>query len=464
MGTATTTFRALGIACLCACACGLSQTPAAERLTIGSKAPPLDIEHWLTAKEPVTTFTKGHVYIIEFWATWCGPCISSMPHLRDLQVRHAPDITVIGVSDESEETIEKFLEREQNGSTLREITSHYRLATDPDGSVKKDYMRAAEQGGIPTAFIVGKTGEIEWIGHPMQIDTPLARILDDSWNRDAFARQLVEEQEVRGTVRLAFDHARHKRYPEALAAIDSIRADIASPEVRRRIQVARKQIEELARSGERGGQEGFGERGQINVQHLAIGDRVTIPVTGRDSGAVWGDALYTLDSDLGTAAVHAGLVRVGETKTLRVWVVPSPGSFGESSRNGIQSRRWGPFPAAFIMQAADSSAGIVNRSNIPRRNPNVIARLEIGESLTLSVTGVDKGPLWGTNEYTGDSLIDAAAVHAGAVQVGERAEVIVTRVEAPARFEGSSQNGVRSNSWGSYPTAFKVKRMPGGRP
>ena len=46
-------------------------------------------------------------------------------------------------------------------------------------------MRAAGQSGIPTAFIVGKTGQVEWIGHPMTMDEPLAQVVAGDWDRAA---------------------------------------------------------------------------------------------------------------------------------------------------------------------------------------------------------------------------------------------------------------------------------------
>ena len=171
----------------CACSAAL-----AERLSIGDPAPPVEIEHWISEKPPVTEFEPGKVYVIEFWATWCGPCVASIPHLRELQLRHGDAITVISVSDEPLATIETFLQRDHEGKTLRDITDSYWLATDPDGSVKEAYMRAAGKGGIPCAFIVGKTAEIEWIGHPMRIDDPVAKILAGTWDRAAYEREEEE--------------------------------------------------------------------------------------------------------------------------------------------------------------------------------------------------------------------------------------------------------------------------------
>jgi thiol-disulfide isomerase/thioredoxin len=173
-------------------------------LTIGSEAPALDIEHWVQDGDgkfkPVTKFEDGKVYVVEFWATWCGPCIASMPHLAETQEEYADKgVQIISVSDEDLETVEKFLERDVKGEedqTYKDLTSKWCLTTDPDKSVQVAYMRAASQNGIPTAFIVGKSGEIEWIGHPMTMDEPLEKIVDDSWDREAFAVEFRAQQEI----------------------------------------------------------------------------------------------------------------------------------------------------------------------------------------------------------------------------------------------------------------------------
>lgn len=178
----------------------------AQDLTIGSKAPQLDIEHWVSNGngkfKPVKKFEAGKVYVVEFWATWCGPCVMSMPHLAATQEKYAEKgVQLISVSDEDLETVEGFLKRPVKGSdkeeeTYGKLTSAYCLTTDPDKSVNADYMEAAGQNGIPTCFIVGKSGQIEWIGHPMEMDEPLEKVVGDSWDRAAHLAKFKKDQQL----------------------------------------------------------------------------------------------------------------------------------------------------------------------------------------------------------------------------------------------------------------------------
>jgi thiol-disulfide isomerase/thioredoxin len=160
-----------------------TQSPAA--LAVGAPAPSLAIGQWVKGTA-VNDFASDRVYVVEFWATWCPPCRASMPHLSQLQQQHGDRVTFIGISDENEATVKAFMDGvqdEESGKTWNEVVA-YTIALDAEERTSNAYMRAAGQNGIPTAFVVGKDGHVEWIGHPMSIDDPLNKILAGDWDRE----------------------------------------------------------------------------------------------------------------------------------------------------------------------------------------------------------------------------------------------------------------------------------------
>jgi len=216
-------------------------------LTIGSAAPSLDIEHWVQngngAFDPVTTFVKDHVYVVEFWATWCGPCVASLPHLAALQEEYTDkQVQIISITAEDPKTVDDFLDREVRGEdekTYRELTAAYCLTSDPDRSCDTDYMEATEQRGIPTAFIVGKDGHIEWIGHPMSMDEPLASIVNSTWDRERFATEFEQLKRVRQ----AYNTGLRGKAVDAIESLRDLAATTELDSVKNSIQQAISQIQ-----------------------------------------------------------------------------------------------------------------------------------------------------------------------------------------------------------------------------
>src|SRR2546426_245088 len=78
---------------------GLAGAPAAEEfklLNITDPAPELKVAKWIKG-EPVARLAPGGIYVIEFWATWCGPCKQAIPHITELAEKYRGKATFIGV-------------------------------------------------------------------------------------------------------------------------------------------------------------------------------------------------------------------------------------------------------------------------------------------------------------------------------------------------------------------------------
>lgn len=168
-------------------------------------------------------------------------------------------------------------------------------------------------------------------------------------------------------------------------------------------------------------------------------------VTGSASGYVWGDGVYTDDSDLATAAVHAGVLKEGETKVVKFTILPGKDSYSASSANGVESRTWGSYSGSFRVDAA------AMRLAYP-----YTLRGEGLERLQVFVIGsANAGTVWGTDVYTDDSALDAAAVHAGVVAEGEKAIVTIELLAGRDSYEGSERNGVTSSSYNSWDASYR---------
>lgn len=161
------------------------------RLAPGSEAPPLAISTWVQG-EPVKAFERDKVYVLEFWATWCGPCVASMPHVSRLAAQYADrGVTVVGVTstDARGNTLEAVREMvKEKADVLR-----YRVAWDDGRKTSEAYLTAAGQNSIPTSFVIDRAGRIAYVGHPMFLDEPLAGVVAGTWNAPVDAKRLEED-------------------------------------------------------------------------------------------------------------------------------------------------------------------------------------------------------------------------------------------------------------------------------
>jgi hypothetical protein len=86
---------------------------------------------------------------------------------------------------------------------------------------------------------------------------------------------------------------------------------------------------------------------------------------------------------------------------------------------------------------------------------------QFGSKHLFRVTGNINGTVWGTGVHTTDSNLATAAVHGGALKLGETGVVKVEIIASPAQFTGSAKNGITTHNYSQYPAAYKVTRVRG---
>lgn len=235
-------------------------------------------------------------------------------------------------------------------------------------------------------------------------------------------------------------------------------------------------------------------RGQAGKGKLVL---ILVDVIGSATGHVWGDGVYTDDSSVAAAAVHAGLLKPGQRATVVVQVLPGRDSYAGSTRNGVTSSSYGAWGGSFqLLGSAEaqhaetprveatrvlrlsgvlSDASLVEPPGLSRNNINVVppptnvttirvdpatpyGMRDVRGEVRMVVVGAVDGTVWGSGVYTDDSNIAAAAVHAGVVKIGETAAVKITYLPGQPGYDGSEKNGVTTRPYGAWTRSFKIER------
>ena len=124
----------------------------------GKKMPPFTVQTWLT-KQPKM---DKKLLVIDFWATWCGPCRASIPHMNDMAKKFSADVVCVGISDESKSALDAGMTK----TNLKLSSFNYSLAIDPNHTLYSFF----EVKGIPSCAIISSDGIVRWQGHPMSLD------------------------------------------------------------------------------------------------------------------------------------------------------------------------------------------------------------------------------------------------------------------------------------------------------
>ena len=171
----------------------------AQALKPGDKVTPESISkaEFLQGKAPAD-WEPGKLYILECWATWCGPCIAVIPHVDELYDKyHDEGLRIIGMNvwEDGRDKVADFVKGRGEGMS-------YPVAyVGKGGAFEKDWLTAAGIRGIPHAFLV-RDGELLLTTHPSQLkESTVVELLAGGDRSAAAIKSMRNAQENSGKVR-----------------------------------------------------------------------------------------------------------------------------------------------------------------------------------------------------------------------------------------------------------------------
>ncbi len=151
---------------------------------IGSPAPEMTLERWINGEGTSIESLRGKVVLLDFWATWCGPCIAAFPDLKDIQLQYADkDFALLGLTKYyGRYKLDQELTKDQEAAKITDIFVPEHKLTWPLG-IADDERLFTNYGisGLPTAILIDRQGVVRYrlVGHPEGFKEELTNKIDE---------------------------------------------------------------------------------------------------------------------------------------------------------------------------------------------------------------------------------------------------------------------------------------------
>jgi hypothetical protein len=215
--------------------------------------------------------------------------------------------------------------------------------------------------------------------------------------------------------------------------------------------------------------------------------QIACPPGCESTGNTWGTDVYTADSGICRAGIHAGAISpAGGLFTVQIQ--PGRAAYRGSARNGVQSSDYGNYPRSYAVFGGQPMAaqgyppataqpgppGYPPQQQAPGYPPAAAPPQVIEAGCSYNATQIQdgvgsthvvncpagcasQGNVWGTDVYTADSGICRAAVHAGLLSDAGGNVAVTVEPGRPA-YRGTTRNGIQSSDYGNYPKSFRLQR------
>jgi thiol-disulfide isomerase/thioredoxin len=161
----------------------------AQNVKPGTKAPAIEVSQWVKGT-PFTKYQKGKFYVVEFWATWCGPCKAAMPHLSEMAKEYAGKVDFYGIDvREQGEDISGLVKKFVDGMGDKMA---YNVGMDKGKSMFNAWLEATGGAAIPRSFLIDGTGTILFVGHPSNLKAKIEQAVAGKFDMDTSKKEFAE--------------------------------------------------------------------------------------------------------------------------------------------------------------------------------------------------------------------------------------------------------------------------------
>jgi hypothetical protein len=194
----------------------------------------------------------------------------------------------------------------------------------------------------------------------------------------------------------------------------------------------------------------------------AVGQTFTLACApGGTPHSVWGSDVYTADSSVCTAAVHAGLITLEQGGNVTIELRDARSIYGCSERNGVTTSPYGFYQRSFVFKTPNTDAVVRDADEQTPVMWNTSASMISGDNgktfkFKCPANGKES-TVWGTDIYTIDSSICNASVHAGKLTMESGGSVTIELRPGESAYKGTLRNGIKTTDYGAYGRSFIVK-------
>ncbi|CAM4985788.1 unnamed protein product, partial [Rotaria socialis] len=186
----------------------------------------------------------------------------------------------------------------------------------------------------------------------------------------------------------------------------------------------------------------------LDPYQALVGRSFPVLLSGTAESWVGGSDIYSTNSDVSTASVHAGVRAKGQTAIVIVTILAGQSSYLSTSRNQVQSWSFGSWATSFCFGSLSSPTNLMSY------------RSQVGRMFAFLLQGVNSNAaVYGTDIYGDQSNVAAAAVHSGVLSVGQTQIIIVTILAGQNWYVGSSRNNITSLPLGVWNGSFSFFQL-----